>query len=138
MRTHTYQDGLAGPVPDSTPPEHRPDTEAAPAEWDGLRTAAGGRSTAVDVAPLDASLAELERTRAEQLAALEADAGDLVAVAYRSSVSRILGEIRTARQRLRDGKHGVCVDCHGTIAADRVEAVPWATQCTHCARLRYS
>jgi RNA polymerase-binding transcription factor DksA len=138
MRTHTYQDGLAGPVPDSTPPEHRPDTEAAPAEWDGLRTAAGGRSTPVDVAPLDAFLAELERTRAEQLAALDADASDLVAVAYRSSVSRILGEIRTARQRLRDGKHGVCVDCHGTIAADRVEAVPWATQCTHCARLRYS
>jgi hypothetical protein len=40
VRTHTYQHMLATPVPDSTPPEHKPNTDATPGEWDhlGIRT----------------------------------------------------------------------------------------------------
>jgi hypothetical protein len=32
VRTHTYQYGLPTPVPDSTPPEHRPNTDDGPFE----------------------------------------------------------------------------------------------------------
>ena len=39
MRMHTYQHQLATPVPDSTPPEHRPNTEDRPGTWDHLEAA---------------------------------------------------------------------------------------------------
>lgn len=138
MRTHTYQYKLATPVPDSTPPEHRPNTEDAPLRHDLGPTPAAGRSTAADIAELDATLAELETRREEQVSSLHDATHDPVAIAYKESVSRILGEIRLARHRLREGKHGVCVDCHGEVTAERIEALPWATQCTDCARCRYS
>jgi hypothetical protein len=34
MRPHSRQHQLTTPVPDSTPPEHRPNTEDAPGAWD--------------------------------------------------------------------------------------------------------
>jgi RNA polymerase-binding transcription factor DksA len=138
VRTHTYQYKLTCPVPGSTPPEHQPTTEDTPGTWDRSRTQGSGRTAAAEAAPLDATLAELERKREEQLASLEDAEGDLVAIAYKNSVARILEEIRTARRRLREGKHGMCVDCHGRVAAERIEALPWATQCTDCVRRRYS
>ena len=47
MRTHTHQHtyqhthvhARATPVPCSTPPEHLPDTDHAPAAWDGMQIA---------------------------------------------------------------------------------------------------
>ncbi|WP_416952384.1 TraR/DksA family transcriptional regulator [Nocardioides sp. T5] len=86
------------------------------------------------MARIDASLTELELKREEQLASLRDARGDLVAIAYQESVARILAEIREARRRLREGKHGVCVACHGMVSEERMEALPWATQCADCAR----
>jgi RNA polymerase-binding transcription factor DksA len=138
MRTRSHQYNPATPVPDSTPPEHRPNPEDAPLRHDLERTPPAGPSTAAGIAELDAALANLESRREEQLSSLHDAPGDPVAIAYKESVKRILGEIRIARHRLREGKRGVCVDCHGTITAERVETLPWATQCADCARHRYS
>ncbi|MCK9825008.1 hypothetical protein NOCD_16110 [Nocardioides cavernae] len=41
MRTHTYQYGLATPVPDSTPPEHQPSSDDGPLEPYGPEPRAG-------------------------------------------------------------------------------------------------
>ena len=67
MRTHTYQHQLATPVPDSTPPEHRPNTEDRPGDWDHLETRAHGRTTVASTTPLDATLAALDLERQELL-----------------------------------------------------------------------
>ncbi len=136
MRKHTYEYTLTTPVPDSTPPEHQPNTDVPSRSTTRPRPVA--RTAVADVAPLDAALADLELKREEQLASLRDAKGDLVAIAYRESVARILAEIRKARLRLREGTYGVCVDCHADVTAERIEALPWATQCTDCARRRYA
>lgn len=89
------------------------------------------------MARIDANLAELELEREEQLTSLRDARGDLVATAYQKSVAQILTEIREARRRVREGNHGVCVACHGIVTEERMEALPWATQCADCARRRY-
>ena len=66
MRTHTYQYTLATPVPDSTPPEQRPNTEVRLGDWDHLETRAHERTAVRAIAPLGATLAALELTRQEQ------------------------------------------------------------------------
>lgn len=138
MRTHTYQYTLTTPVPDSTPPEHRPNTDDTSIPSREPRRSVRRRLTVADVVRIDASLAELERKREEQLASLRDARGDLVAIAYQESVARILAEIGEARRRLREGKHGVCAACYGVVTAERLEALPWATECADCARRRYS
>ena len=126
MRTHTYEHKLTDPVPDSTPPEHRPNTEDTPFRLGPPWTS------------LDATLAGLERKREEQLASLGDARGDLVVIAHKESVARILDEIRTARQRLRDGTHGVCVTCHGAVGDELIDSLPWAIRCAGCVRRRYT
>ena len=111
MHTHTYQYDHSGPT--------------------------SPRATTTEVNELDETLAQLEATRLRQLSALADTTTDLVAIAYRDSVARILSEIRTARRRLHDGMHGVCLGCHGRIHTERIEALPWATQCADCAGRRY-
>jgi hypothetical protein len=67
VRTHTYQHPLATPVPDSTPPEHRPNTEDRPGEWDHLDTRARERTAVASITRLGARLAAIEAKRREQL-----------------------------------------------------------------------
>jgi len=67
VRTHTHQHQLATPVPDSTPPEHRPNTEGMPGDWDHLGARAQGRMADASTTPVDATLAALELERREQL-----------------------------------------------------------------------
>ena len=43
MRTHPHQYKPATPVPDSTPPEHKPNSEDTPGDWDHLDIRADGR-----------------------------------------------------------------------------------------------
>ena len=81
-----------------------------------------------------ASLARVEDERAAQLASLDAATDDLVALAHRDAVSRILTEVRTARRRREEGRYGVCIGCHGEVGSERLELRPWATQCPDCAR----
>jgi RNA polymerase-binding protein DksA len=49
--------------------------------------------------------------------------------------SRIaLGQVETALRKLDDGTYGTCTSCGNAIAADRLEAIPWAPLCIDCAR----
>jgi DnaK suppressor protein len=84
----------------------------------------------------DASLAEhlekFEIARQQQLDAIPTTNLDVVAAAHRASVERILEEVRTARQRLEEGRYGFCIRCANPIAVGRLELRPWATTCTRC------
>jgi len=47
---------------------------------------------------------------------------------------RLLAEIDGALQRIDDGTFGVCQACGSPIGAERLEAVPYTTQCIDCKR----
>ena len=40
-----------------------------------------------------------------------------------------------ALARIEDGTFGICVRCGEPIAAERLEALPWAARCIDCQRL---
>ena len=46
----------------------------------------------------------------------------------------VLGEIDAALQRIEDGTYGVCRTCGRGIEPERLEALPYATQCIDCKR----
>src|SRR5512142_436886 len=46
--------------------------------------------------------------------------------------SRLLREVKAAIARIEDGSYGVCESCDESIAAKRLDAVPWARYCVHC------
>ncbi len=52
------------------------------------------------------------------------------------TIHRILDEdaiqAEHARARIAAGGYGVCEDCSGKIAAERLEALPDATRCVSC------
>lgn len=85
------------------------------------------------IADLADHLERFEIARQRQLDALPTTNLDVVAAAHRASVERILGEVRTARRRLEDGRYGTCTSCADPIALGRLELRPWATTCTRCA-----
>lgn len=41
-------------------------------------------------------------------------------------------QIKEALQRIDDGTYGVCRDCGGTIAAVRLDVVPYVSYCADC------
>jgi RNA polymerase-binding protein DksA len=47
---------------------------------------------------------------------------------------RLLQAIDSALKRIDDGTYDVCVNCGRPIAAERLEALPWTTQCIECKR----
>ena len=47
---------------------------------------------------------------------------------------RLIAEIDTALQRIEDGTFGMCASCGQPIGAERLEAVPYTTQCIDCKR----
>jgi len=47
---------------------------------------------------------------------------------------RVIAAIDAALQRIDDGTYGTCQGCARPIAAERLEAVPWTTQCIDCKR----
>jgi DnaK suppressor protein len=52
------------------------------------------------------------------------------------TIHRILDEdaiqAEHARARIAEGGYGVCEDCSGKIAPERLEALPDATRCVNC------
>jgi DnaK suppressor protein len=97
----------------------------------------------------EALLAELRedvaRSRGESiqdLAGPAPDAGDesvarLIADLDQAEVGRELEELRAveaARQRLAEGRYGVCVDCGNEIDYRRLRANPAAIRCIDCQR----
>ena len=47
---------------------------------------------------------------------------------------RLLKAIDAALTRMDDGSYGACVSCGQPIGAERLEALPWTTQCIDCKR----
>jgi RNA polymerase-binding protein DksA len=46
----------------------------------------------------------------------------------------VLSAIDGALARIADGTFGRCPSCGSTIAEERLEAMPWATECIDCRR----
>jgi len=44
----------------------------------------------------------------------------------------LIGEIRAALDRVRDGEYGICQECGEEISPARLRAQPTATLCVHC------
>lgn len=55
-------------------------------------------------------------------------------LAMRNRSLRAREEITTALEMIEEGRYGVCVACQGSIALERLEAVPHALVCSGCAR----
>ena len=47
---------------------------------------------------------------------------------------RVQEAIDAALTRMDDGSYAVCVSCGQPIGAERLEALPWTTQCIDCKR----
>src|SRR5690242_2099573 len=45
---------------------------------------------------------------------------------------RLLRQVETALDRLREGTFGICEGCQEEIAPKRLQAIPWATRCVPC------
>ena len=46
----------------------------------------------------------------------------------------VLTEIEAALQRIEEGTYGTCRTCGQPISEERLEAIPYATQCIDCKR----
>src|SRR5438552_5596883 len=95
----------------------------------------------------DALLAELREDAARsrehpyaEHAGPAPDAGDesvatLIADLEQADVTRDLGEFRAleaARERIRDGGYGICIDCGSDVGFERLKAFPAALRCVQC------
>ncbi|MEM7643009.1 MAG: TraR/DksA family transcriptional regulator [Pseudomonadota bacterium] len=60
--------------------------------------------------------------------------GDEVLEAMGTHDQAEIRAIDAALQRIEDGTYGVCVRCGADILSERLEAVPTAALCRHCAR----
>jgi DnaK suppressor protein len=58
-----------------------------------------------------------------------------VEMTLEESLQSRLGEVDAAFERLEEGSYGRCERCGRTIAAERLEALPYATKCIDCKRL---
>jgi DnaK suppressor protein len=56
-----------------------------------------------------------------------------VAVSLLGSAAETLEKIEVALQRVEEGDFGTCVECGENIPSARLEAIPYATRCVHCA-----
>lgn len=55
-----------------------------------------------------------------------------------NSIAVTLADVDRALEKLRDGTYGICDSCGEPIGEERLEAIPWATLCISCARMRSS
>jgi DnaK suppressor protein len=46
--------------------------------------------------------------------------------------SRMIEEIRSALDKMRDQAYGICEECDQSIAQQRLDAIPWARLCVKC------
>ncbi|HEU4918667.1 MAG TPA: TraR/DksA C4-type zinc finger protein [Candidatus Limnocylindrales bacterium] len=55
-------------------------------------------------------------------------------LALREKNEQHLAAVEAALARLEAGSYGTCVRCGRPIAAERLEAIPWAAHCIDCQR----
>jgi RNA polymerase-binding protein DksA len=56
-------------------------------------------------------------------------------LALRDRNEQHLAQVEEAIRRLDAGTFGACVRCGRQIAAERLEAIPWASHCIDCQRI---
>lgn len=54
-------------------------------------------------------------------------------VAIHDQIVSQLAAVEAALQRVTEGRYGTCTVCGLAIAAERLEAIPWAATCVACA-----
>jgi DnaK suppressor protein len=77
------------------------------------------REGGFDDDPADAGSASFERETAQSLSL---------------HARNLLAQIDEALRRLDDGSYGVCVTCERRIDFERLDAIPYSTQCMDCRR----
>lgn len=55
-------------------------------------------------------------------------------LALRERSRNELALVEAALRALDNGTYGICLSCGNPIAAERLEAIPWAPTCIDCAR----
>lgn len=60
--------------------------------------------------------------------------GDQVLEGVEGSARIEAQQIHAALQRIADGSYGECMTCGEPISEQRLEALPYASQCINCAR----
>jgi DnaK suppressor protein len=68
----------------------------------------------------------------EAAAAVDNISRDMLAAALERE-RRTLREIESALVRMKKGEYGTCDSCGVAIAKARLDALPWARHCIHCA-----
>jgi DnaK suppressor protein len=68
----------------------------------------------------------------ETAAAVESVSRDMLAATLERE-RRTLTEIESALARMQKGEYGTCDSCGSVIPKARLEALPWARRCIHCA-----
>jgi len=68
----------------------------------------------------------------ETAAAVENVSRDMLAATLERE-RRTLGEIESALTRMQKGEYGTCCRCGVAIPKARLDALPWARLCIHCA-----
>jgi len=89
------------------------------AEFDAEADVKNWRESGFDDDPADAGSASFERETAQSLSL---------------HARGLLAQIQDALRRLDDGTYGVCTGCGLRIEYERLEAIPYATQCMDCRR----
>jgi DnaK suppressor protein len=93
------------------------------------------------LARIEGRLDKVEKDRRRGSNTLEPDWEEQATVRQNDEVLDELAEeerlqaiaIRAALQRMEDGTYGRCVTCDAPIVPQRLEALPYATQCIACA-----
>ena len=93
------------------------------------------------LARIEGRLDKVEKDRRRGSNTLEPDWEEQATVRQNDEVLDELAEeerlqataIRAALQRMEDGTYGRCVTCDEPIVPQRLEALPYATQCIACA-----
>jgi DnaK suppressor protein len=104
-----------------------------------LRKQIDGRRTAL-AAELQRDNERVREDSQENLVGKAPDPGDesvasLIAGLDHADLSRDMAELRTldaARERMEDGRYGVCIDCGTDIPFARLQAAPGAERCITC------
>lgn len=93
--------------------------------------------TSEELRELRTSLLQFRKDRLGQLDALDARParGDVVGLAYRSTVRQLLHDIEAALGRLDAGTYGRCQHCTAPMQLDRLMQLPYAKGCDECVRL---
>jgi DnaK suppressor protein len=112
-----------------------------------------GQAAPMDITAATAALAQKRAALESQLATLTAAPPDLGGISFGKRVGEgtsiaverlsqiaahdrlrhTLADVDRAQHKLEEGTYGTCDSCGGEITSDRLDAMPWATQCITCA-----